>query len=297
MIEPAPPRRPPRRPRRPRRSGETTLVRRIVVAADSSEHGRAALEAAVRLAARLEAELEGLFVEDVNLKRLAGLSVGREFRYGFGGTARDTAAIAEDLRAEAANLRRALEAAAFAARIKATFRVAEGRVAAEVVAAGSGADLLIVGRSGRRVVPGVALGGTALAAISQSSHSVLVLRPGVDITRRALVLYDGTAGADKALDLAARLAADDADSLTIVVRADSEAEAMKHRRRAAQRLAAHGQAARFRAIASPSLGGLCGAAGAMGASVLVISGDDPLLEGDGRRRLLEDVTCPVLLVR
>ncbi len=287
----------PRTRRTAQRDATERLIRRIVVAADASAHGRAALEAAVLLAARLEAELEGLFVEDVNLKRLAGLPVGREIRFGFGTAGRDTAAIADDLRAEAANLRRALEAAALAAHIKATFRVAEGRVAAEVVAAAGGADLLVIGRSGRRIGPGISLGGTALAAIMGSTRSVLVLRPGIDISRRALVLYDGSAGADKALDLAAGLAADDSDSLTVVVRADTEADAAKLRRRAAQRLIAHGQAARFRTVASPTLGGLCHAVGAIGASVLVISGADPLLEGDGRRRLLEDVACPVLLVR
>ncbi len=280
-----------------RRKVAEPLIRRIVVATDASTHGRAALEAAVRLAALLEAELEGLFVEDVNLKRLAGLPVGREIRFGFGGVGRDTAAIVDDLRAEAAAIRRALEAAAFAAHVKATFRIAEGRVAAEVVAAGSGADLLVIGRSGRPIGPGISLGRTALAAIMGSTRSVLVLRPGVEITRRALVLYDGSPGADKALDMAAGLASDDAASLTLIVRAENDAEAAKLRQRAAQRLSAHGQAARFRPIAHPSLAGLCRSAGAMGASVLVISADDPLLAGDGRRRLLEDVACPVLLVR
>jgi hypothetical protein len=31
--------------------------------------------------------------------------------------------------------------------------------------------------------------------------------------------------------------------------------------------------------------------------MLVISAADPLLEGNGHRRLLEDTACPVLLVR
>jgi len=33
------------------------------------------------------------------------------------------------------------------------------------------------------------------------------------------------------------------------------------------------------------------------ADILVLSGDDPRLEGDGRRTLLERIACPVLLVR
>jgi len=284
MIEPA---------RRPR----AFAFRRIVVAADSSAHGQAALEAAVRLAARLEADLEGLFVEDVNLKRLAELPVGREVRFGLGGMARDAAAVAQDMRAEAGRIRRTLEEAAARAHVHVRFRIAEGHVEREVVAAGSAADLLVLGLTGRRIGPTMQPGGTALAAIRESRHSVLVLRPGIDITRRALVLYDGSAGAGTALDAAAHVAADQAEALTVVLRAADETEAAKLRRRAAQRLAKHNQGARFLAVSEPTLSGLCRAVTRAGASMLVISAADPLLEGNGHRRLLEDTACPVLLVR
>ena len=57
-------------------TAETTAdhtPRRILVALDASAHSHAALAAAVALAARLHAEIEGLFVEDINLLRLAEL--------------------------------------------------------------------------------------------------------------------------------------------------------------------------------------------------------------------------------
>ena len=48
-------------------------IRRILVALDTSPHSQAAMEAAIELAARFEAELAGMFVEDVNLlRRLTG---------------------------------------------------------------------------------------------------------------------------------------------------------------------------------------------------------------------------------
>ena len=56
--------------------------RRIVVALDASSHSHAALAAAVALAGRLQAELQGIFVEDVNLLRLAELPFAREVRFG-----------------------------------------------------------------------------------------------------------------------------------------------------------------------------------------------------------------------
>ena len=45
------------------------IIRRILVALDTSKHSLAALEAADELAAWLKAELFGLFVEDINLLR------------------------------------------------------------------------------------------------------------------------------------------------------------------------------------------------------------------------------------
>ena len=51
-------------------------MRRILVAVDASPHSLAALDAALRLAADLEAEIIGLFVEDINLLRLAGMPEG-----------------------------------------------------------------------------------------------------------------------------------------------------------------------------------------------------------------------------
>ena len=59
-------------------SDTARAVRRILVALDASAHSLAAVEAAARLAEKVDAELEGLFVEDVNLIRLARLELARE---------------------------------------------------------------------------------------------------------------------------------------------------------------------------------------------------------------------------
>ena len=60
---------------------EELTIRRILVALDASHHSLAALEAAAELAAGMEAELQGIYVEDVNLIKLAGAPGAREVRY------------------------------------------------------------------------------------------------------------------------------------------------------------------------------------------------------------------------
>ena len=53
-------------------------AKRILVVLDASARGRAALAAAVRIARNTSAELQGLFVEDEDLFRLASLPFSRE---------------------------------------------------------------------------------------------------------------------------------------------------------------------------------------------------------------------------
>lgn len=107
-------------------------VHRIVVAIDSSSHAASALEAAATLAAALHAELEGIFVEDINLARLAELPVGREVQF-LTGQARDftSSALAAQNKAQEFSARRAIAAAASRARITHVFHVARGHVVAE----------------------------------------------------------------------------------------------------------------------------------------------------------------------
>ena len=52
-------------------------VYRVLIALDATEDSLASLDLATRMAAKLRAELEGLFIEDINLLRLAELPCTR----------------------------------------------------------------------------------------------------------------------------------------------------------------------------------------------------------------------------
>jgi len=57
---------------------EEPAIRRILVAMDTLSDNQAVLESAAELAAQLEAELTGLFVEDTDLLQAAELPVSLE---------------------------------------------------------------------------------------------------------------------------------------------------------------------------------------------------------------------------
>jgi len=273
-------------------------VRRIVVALDSSAHASAALEAAAALAERLEAELEGLFVEDIDLLNLAALPFGDEFTLTTGARRRlDTKALEDQLRQEAARARRALDEAARRSRVRATFRVTRGRVPAEVMAAAEGADLLILGAASHAIGVRFRPGRVALAAAASAPRSVLLLRSGARFTGKPLVPYDGSPGAEKALATAAALARLNGGRVSVLITEPDPRKAAALRERASQLLGAAGVQAVVREELEPTLETMCRLIARTDSDVLVMSADDPKLAGEGSLRLLERVACPVLLVR
>jgi len=150
------------------------VIRRILVALDASRHSVAALQVAADLASHLEAELVGLFVEDINLLRLAELPFAREVG-SYSGTRRrlNTRQVERQLKVQAERARRALEAYADRASVRWSFEVTRGVVAPCVLAAASDADLVILGRAshGARTTGG--LGSTARRVLVKPSANAL----------------------------------------------------------------------------------------------------------------------------
>lgn len=274
------------------------IVERIVVAVDSSAQGRAALEAATALGAQLHAQVQGLFVEDIDLVNLSDLPFGREVHLISGRTREfDRAALEAQLRAEAAQARRALEAHARRARVRCSFRVVRGRVETEVIAAAGDADLLILGTASRPIGPGRGPGSTAVAAAERAPRSVLLSRPEASVRGRPLVAFDGTEGSDLALDAALSLVADRNDGITVLLVAATDGEQASLRERAEARIGPHDIKARFVRADTLDLDGMCRLSREAGADILVLSADAPVLAEKGHRRLIEQIACPVLLVR
>ncbi|HET8542520.1 MAG TPA: universal stress protein [Anaeromyxobacter sp.] len=188
--------------------------RRIVVGLDASPASLDALAAAALLAGRLRTDLAGLFVEDEDLLRLAGLP--------FAGVVRVPSGVREgidrpraeaELRALAAQAREALERAASAQRVACTFRVARGGVVAEVLAAAEEADLLVVGAGGHRRSGTARAGDTARAAAARARSSVLVLRRGGRLGDPIVAVDDGTPGAARAAAVARALSGEPGPTL------------------------------------------------------------------------------------
>ncbi|MDX1664253.1 MAG: universal stress protein [Candidatus Promineifilaceae bacterium] len=273
-------------------------IQQILVALDNSTHSLAALHAAARLAATVHAKLLGLFVEDINLLRLASLPFAREVRWP---TAReeklDREQMEHDLRLRASQARRALAYAADQVEAEWSFRVVRGVVSKEVLEAALEADLLSLGRASRSERSHVPLGSTARAAAVQAPRPVLVARVGADLQQPIAVTYDGSPTGSRALAAAVQMARANESNLLILIVA-RDAETITRLAARAQRLVqphvSHTEIRAFRhddeyVLAQTLQQETCGA--------VILGGESQILQGAALQTLLDELDCPVMVVR
>ena len=277
-------------------SGNGEQIKSILVALDASPQSLAALEAAADLARNLNAELVGMFVEDINLVRLAELPGTHEVGTS-SGTARplETGKLQRQLRARAERARRALAGVAQRSGVRWSFRVARGAIETELLKAANEADLVILGRagwSGRG-----RLGSTAQALLSQAPRRALVLEAGEQLQPALMAVFDGSESALRALETAADMAVQRRGVLIVGIVGEDEAQASEHERQANDWLSRRGVDAQIRRLQAADSSELAGLIQAREDCMLVLPGESTMLQDKPLAEALGDFKCPVLVVR
>lgn len=259
-------------------------TRRIAVALDASAHGLRVMDLAAGVAALLEAELEGVFVEDTELIRLAGLPFLRELRLA---TLNESAMNAErlqwELRATAKRVRESLEQSARASGVGCSFRVWRGDLGAEILAAALDAELFALGRIGR------------FAPLRSRPKGIRVPHRAPDLT--VGVLFDGSDPSAQALATGAELARDRRAALSVILEPVSATDMNALRAQATEILRgvpAHGGLVELKACGTADL---AKAVVASGIDLLVVDSENPVLAARTLWEHLEAIDCPVLIHR
>lgn len=186
-------------------NNETVQTDYILVALDASPHSTAALMAAAKVAAALNLELRGLYVEDINLLHLCGLPFGLEIGSFTANPRRlEQAHMERDFRIQASLLRKIMADVAGRQRVSWSFKVVRGGVTQEVLAAGSAAHMVSLGRVG--TTPGKRTGSTAQAVVRNTQRPVIVQSAQNALSGPFTLAYLGDPASDHAVALAIQLA-------------------------------------------------------------------------------------------
>jgi nucleotide-binding universal stress UspA family protein len=271
-------------------------LRRILVAMDPTSFSAAALDAAAALAARLSADLQGLFVEDPDLLALARFDVVRHVSLATGlSEPLDAERMEQELRSLARQARRQIEHAAQSCGIACSFRVVRGPGASVLAEAAADVDLVVVETTGRPLLGQVRMASVWRVLARQSPASVLMLAAGVAAAAPVIVVTDGSDSAMHALGVAMTLARRLGGPLTVLI-ADHDRTAMAKVERAVRdMLERAGLAARIRHVTEDDPDKLLRAVQAAGGGIVVAPRRGPLAEGESGARLLDHCPEPLLL--
>lgn len=175
------------------RSETTLAIRKVLVALDASRQSRLALDAAARLAQWHQAELQGLYVEDIDLVRLATLPVGQEIGQASPLPLKlDSRRLARRFSGGAAEAERWLAETAGRRNVRWTFRVERGEVTSVIAQAAGGADVVALGRAGTGTSGPGRLGSTARAIATGQTQSVILIQAPLPAGETVVALFDGS---------------------------------------------------------------------------------------------------------
>lgn len=252
-------------------------MRRIAVTIDAFEASVKTLEQAVQLAERTGAQLEGIFVEDIDLIQVAGLPFLREVR-----TASRTedvinlARIEQELRVLARRAERMLSEQAARHNVAWSFRIWRGSIGSDLLAADIEADVFALTRLGasRVHVPVVSTRSTAVT-----------------------VLFTGTDASTRALGIAVNLSTDPDKELYILLPVEDVAEVARLQQLATNQLGKDAASVHFICLADGSLTDLLEVLADTCSAVLIVERDNKLLETPSLKQCLNVLNCPLLIVR
>lgn len=273
-------------------------IRRILLALDTATHSLAAFEAATALAARLDAELHALFVEDINLLRLAALPFARETCLTSATTRRlQNPDMERALRAEATRAQATLATVATRLNVRWSFQVTRGQMAAQVSEAAVETDLIALTFSGGAPAGLAHIAATMETVMQGAPCPLLMLPPDAGIRPPFVVIYDGSPASARALRLAGQLAQAESAGVTVLLASIEPPVLRRLRAEADALLAGTTLTAEFPALVRTDAAAMARAVQAASAGTLLMAADSPVFDGDVRRRLLKELACAALLTR
>jgi len=279
-------------------AASTSSIKQILVAVDGSPSSMSALENSVELAARLNAELVGLFVEDINLLRATQLPFTREISFFSAGLRHlEAADLERQLRVQADRVRQLMERFTGSKKLSATFRIARGSIAEEILNAGKDADLLVLGKTGRSRPEGRGFGSTVRNVVVERVGLTLVWCACGTSTMPVALAYDGSESSEKALEVAISLLKVYESDLIVYLIAESQEQGQTMRLAVSEKLGELVAKTTFRLLIHPEFQDLAWMLKKEHAGPVVLPCDSKRISGERLCSLVDKITNPILLVK
>lgn len=270
---------------------------RVLIWLDPNAPQEASLQVLEGLTTGATPEIVGLFVEDINLLQVSGMSVAREITFE-GGAVRqpDPARTEQQFRAHAARMRAVFEKAVRTIGGLHSFRVARGELRKELLKTAAEVDTLILAHSRSHFGARLSIRAQLGELLVHGPRTLVLVQERWRTGESVAVMFDGSAVSETALRTASALAASERVSLSVWLPVvDDETRARLQSQ--AEAVLGDARHLRFRTVAADDIRAMARAADAEGARALVLPGGDT--EATARRvpALLDRLSCSLIVVR
>ena len=278
-----------------RNSDDDRTVQRILVALDASPQSLVALDIAVEIATKFQAELIGIYVEDINLVRLADFPFSREIgRFSASSRPFDSSQIQRLMHAHARLVKHHLAFTARRANLRWSMQITRGSISDELLTAAQASDLIVLGKtgwSGRREP-----GSTVQTILNRTNRQLLVLSRKIQPGAPILVVFDGSQASQKAL-IAATLIRVTENPISVLILANSSEDAQSKQSIAENVLFPTGVKASYHWIPEVDSSRLALLASLERCDIVVLPAIGHAFPGEDVIKMLTESDCAVLLVR
>ena len=272
-------------------------IRRILVALNTAPDELDLIDAALQWATKLEAELAGLFVEDINLLNLAEFPFALEVQRTIVQRREvDRQRMERWLRAEAERVHRALQQQAKGRAVRWRFELARGEILAETLAAAHQSDLLIISRRFQDALMQARRSAVVAAIIAQAQCAVLIAgQDGHGGSAVHAVIHDVPA-AGRVLAAASRFAAIDNVPLVVINTAATAELCAQHETAIRALLAQHPGGFKLENVLAAAPSDWLHDVNLKSSELLVMDRDSVVADERSVEVLVDELSCPVLLI-
>lgn len=209
---------------------EPICVNRILVSLDSSPHSFAGLKAAVELARHYDAELKGIFIEDITLLSLAEMPFRQEVGE-YTAIVREisTDGMTRGIFVQSKWVIRTFRKLINQSDLKGDIAVLRGNVRKTIEKESEKCDLLIIGKAGTNPLGLRRLGSTAKALIRNQKKSLLLVEEENQLGYPMIVFYDPSPLGQISLETGRELL-DRGETMMILLNADNPDELAENKK-------------------------------------------------------------------
>lgn len=196
-------------------------VKRILIPLDNSRHSFAALQAAVELARHYDAEIEGLFVEDINLLKLAEMPFHQEVgEYTAIIRELSTDGLSRGIIVQSRWVVQSFRKMINQTELKSDFVVLRGEVSETIRKESQKYDLIILGKSGTNILGRDKLGSTTKKMIGNHRIPLMLVEENNQLGYPMILLYENSPVGNISLETARDLLDPD-ETLIILLNKDN----------------------------------------------------------------------------